>query len=84
MERNVIRQRVREGLKAARARGRKGGRPRIMTVEKLRYAQHLMADRTRSIPSICKELGNVPASTLYHYLHADGALKEPGQKLLQP
>ena len=26
MERNVIRQRVREGLKAARARGRKGGR----------------------------------------------------------
>ena len=84
MERNVIRQRVRECLKAARARGRKGGRPRIMTVEKLRYAQHLMADRTRSIPSICKELGNVPASTLYHYLHADGALKEPGQKLLQP
>ena len=86
MERNVIRSRVREGLKAARARarGRKGGRPRIMTAEKLRYAQHLMADRTRSIPSICKELGNVPASTLYHCLHADGALKEPGQKLLQP
>ena len=82
MERNVIRQRVREGLKAARARGRKGGRPRIMTAEKLRYAQHLMADRERSIPSICKELGNIPASTLYHYLHADGALKEPGRKLL--
>lgn len=82
MERNVIRQRVREGLKAARARGRKGGRPRVMTVEKLRYAQHLMADRERSIPSICKELGNIPASTLYHYLHADGALKKPGQKLL--
>ena len=53
-----------------------------MTAEKLRYAQHLMADRERSIPSICKELGNVPASTLYHYLHADGALKEPGRKLL--
>ena len=84
MERNVIPQRVREGLKAARGRGRKGGRPRIMTVEKLRYAQHLMADQERSIPSICKELGNIPASTLYHYLHANGALKEPGQKLLQP
>ena len=27
MERNVIRQRVREGVTAARARGRKGGRP---------------------------------------------------------
>ena len=70
MERNVIRQRVREGMKAARARGRKGGRPRVMTPEKLRYAQNLMSDRTRSIPDICRELGDLPTSTLYHYLHA--------------
>ena len=82
MERNVIRQRVREGLAAARARGRKGGRPRVMTADKLRYAQHLMADRERSIPSICTELGGVRPSTLYHYLHADGALKKPGRELL--
>ena len=82
MERNVIRQRVREGVKAARARGRKGGRPRIMAPEKLRYAQSLMADRTRSIPDICRELGDLPSSTLYHYLHADGTLKGPGQQLL--
>ena len=82
MERNVIRQRVREGVKAARARGRKGGRPRIMTQEKLRYAQNLMADRTRSIPDICRELGDLPTSTLYHYLHADGTLKDPGRRLL--
>lgn len=82
MERNVICQRVREGVKAARARGRKGGRPRIMTAEKLRYAQSLMADRDRSIPEICRELGDLPTSTLYHYLHADGTLKHPGQRLL--
>ena len=82
MERNVIRQRVREGVKAARARGRKGGRPRGMTREKLRYAQNLMADRARSIPDICRELGDMPTSTLYHYLHAVGALKEPGRRLL--
>ena len=82
MERNVIRQRVREGVKAARARGRKGGRPRIMTPEKLRYAQSLMADRTRSIPHICRALGDLPSSTLYHYLQADGTLKGPGQQLL--
>lgn len=82
MERNVIRQRVREGIAAARARGRKGGRPRRMTPERLRYAQHLMADRSRSVPSICHELGGVPASTLYHYLHADGTLKAPGLALL--
>ena len=60
MERNVIRQRVLEGVKAARARGRKGGRPRIMTLEKLRYAQNLMVDRARSIPDICRELGDLP------------------------
>lgn len=83
MERNVIRQRIREGVKAARARGRKGGRPRIMTADKLRYARHLMADRTRSIPDICRELGDIQSSTLYHYLHADGTLKEPGQRLLR-
>ncbi len=82
MERNVIRQRVKEGIAAARARGRKGGRPRLMTPERLRYAQHLMADRSRSIPAICRELGGVPASTLYHYLHADGTLKAPGVELL--
>ena len=84
MERNVIRQRVREGLAAARARGRKGGRPRVMTADKLRYAQHLMADAKRSIPSICAELGGLRPSTLYHYLHADGSLKRPGRELLGP
>ncbi len=55
-----------------------------MTADKLRYARHLMADRTRSIPDICRELGDIPSSTLYHYLHANGALKEPGQKLIDP
>ena len=82
MERNLLRQRVLEGVKAARARGRKGGRPRIMTAEKLRYAQRLMADQSRSIPDICRELGEVPTSTLYHYLAADGRLKDPGRRLL--
>ena len=83
MERNVIRQRVLEGMKAARARGRNGGRPRIMTVDKLRYARHLMADQARSIPDICRELDDMPSSTLYHYLHADGTLKDPGRRLLE-
>jgi hypothetical protein len=37
---------------------------------------------SRSIPAVCRELGDIPSSTLYHYLHADGSLKEPGRKLL--
>jgi DNA invertase Pin-like site-specific DNA recombinase len=81
MERNLIRQRIADGIAAARARGRKGGRPRVMTPDKLRYAQHLMADQSRSIPTICRELGGLPASTLYHYLHGDGSLKPPGRAL---
>jgi DNA invertase Pin-like site-specific DNA recombinase len=81
MERSVIHQRVKEGI-AARTVGRKRGRPRLMTPERLRHAQHLMADRNRSIPAICRELGGMPASTLYHYLRADGTLKAPGIALL--
>jgi hypothetical protein len=53
-----------------------------MTADKLRYAQHLMADQSRSIPAICMELGGIPSSTLYHYVHADGSLKKPGLALL--
>jgi hypothetical protein len=53
-------------------RGHRGG-PRpwpqgrataLMTPERLRYVQHLMADQARSIPAICRELGDMPASTL--------------------
>ena len=62
MEGNVIGQRVREGTIAARARGRKKGRSRIMTPEKRRYAQSLMADPTRSIPEISREVGDLPPS----------------------
>ena len=52
-----------------------------MTSEKLSYAPYLMVDRERSIPDICKELGKLPASILYHYFHVNGAIKEPGRKL---
>jgi hypothetical protein len=68
--------------RAAFSSSRTGGRLRVMTLEKLRHAQHLIADQSRSIPAICRELDDMPASTFYHYLHADGSLKAPGHKLL--
>jgi hypothetical protein len=43
-ERGVISERTRAGLKAARARGRKGGRPRKMTASRIRMALAAMAD----------------------------------------
>ena len=42
-ERDLIRERTRAGLKAAQARGRRGGRKPVVTEEKLRRARQLMA-----------------------------------------
>ena len=42
-ERDLIRERTRAGLKAAEARGRRGGRKPVVTQEKLRRARQLMA-----------------------------------------
>jgi len=66
-ERDIIRERTMAGLKAARARGRKGGRPRIMDKNKIAMAKTLMADNTNSVKEVCKILG-VSRTTLYRYL----------------
>ena len=42
-ERDLIRERTRAGLAAARARGRVGGRPSVWTPEKLEQAQRMLA-----------------------------------------
>ena len=54
----------------------KGGRSRIMTREKPHYAWSLMIDRTHPIPEIGRELGDLPASTLYLHPPADDALED--------
>src|SRR6202011_3801534 len=45
-ERDLIRERTKAGLAAARARGRVGGRPRSMSEDKIRAAKKLLADGT--------------------------------------
>jgi DNA invertase Pin-like site-specific DNA recombinase len=42
-ERDLVRERTRAGLAAARARGRRGGRPSVMTPPKLRVAREMYA-----------------------------------------
>ena len=54
------------GLKAARARGRVGGRPQALDTSKQQMAQALRRDATLSIDDICKQLG-VSRSTFYRY-----------------
>ena len=48
-ERNIIRERVNTGLETARARGRKGGRPTLITSEKIQMAKLLYNDKTLNI-----------------------------------
>lgn len=66
-ERDVIRERTQAGLTAARARGRKGGRPARLDEKKLALARRLMADRDTNVAEICRTL-NVSRSTLYRAL----------------
>lgn len=62
-ERDVIADRTREGLKAARARGRRGGRPGT-DVNKLRQALKLYETRQHTVREI-EELTGVKKATLY-------------------
>lgn len=80
-ERELISERTKEGLKSARARGRKGGRPYKMTTAKLRLAMAAMGQQETNVGDLCTELG-VTRQTLYRHLCPKGTLRPDGQKLL--
>ena len=66
-ERDIIRERTQAGLSAARARGRRGGRPKSLTPKKAQMADALYKDKNNTIDEICKTL-NVSRATLYRYV----------------
>jgi DNA invertase Pin-like site-specific DNA recombinase len=66
-EREIIRERTRAGLQAARARGRNGGRPKKLTKKQIEMLQHLAADRKRTVKEICQTLG-IGRTAYYRYL----------------
>jgi DNA invertase Pin-like site-specific DNA recombinase len=80
-ERDLIRERTKAGLAAARARGRKGGRAPALSRAQLRLAQAAMADRATGVAALCAELG-VSRATLYRYVGPDGRLRPQGARLL--
>lgn len=80
-ERDLIHERTMAGLAAARARGRSGGRPRVMTRQKLKAAIALMADRDNAARDVAAQLG-VSVSTLYAYVDAKGQPRERATELL--
>ncbi|HSH78244.1 MAG TPA: recombinase family protein [Herpetosiphonaceae bacterium] len=65
-ERDLIRERTQAGLAAARARGRKGGRPKGVDQTKQRAALALKQDGKRSVREICEIVG-ISRNTYYKY-----------------
>jgi DNA invertase Pin-like site-specific DNA recombinase len=80
-EAELIRERTRAGLAAARVRGRRGGRPRKTTKATLRMAMAAMVDRETNATEVAQRLG-IARTTLYLYLNGDGSPKAMGQALL--
>ncbi len=80
-ERELISERTRAGLAAARARGRTGGRKPKMTPAKLRLASAAMGKRGTIVGDLCKELG-ITRATLYRHVSPTGALRVDGRKIV--
>lgn len=67
MEAEVLHERTRAGLDAARRRGQRLGRPRVLSDEQITMARVLMADSKHSASRIAAQFG-VHRSTLYRRL----------------
>jgi DNA invertase Pin-like site-specific DNA recombinase len=70
-ERNLIRERTMAGLTAARARGRKGGRPKLLEPAKRQLVVRLYTEKQHTIKEICRMMG-ISKPTLYSYLDEAG------------
>ena len=66
-ERTLIQERTRAGLTAARARGRKGGRPQKLSAGQAQLLYQLYDDKKHTLAEICSVLG-VGRTTVYKYL----------------
>jgi len=70
-ERDLIRDRTMAGLAAARARGRKGGRPPVMTPDKVTVARQMYASKEHTIEAIAETVGVSRASVYRHLEPSD-------------
>jgi DNA invertase Pin-like site-specific DNA recombinase len=73
-ERSLISERTRAGLEAARARGRKGGRPRKLSKSQIQIAANAMKDRSTNVADLCATL-KVSKKTLYRAVSPAGELR---------
>jgi DNA invertase Pin-like site-specific DNA recombinase len=68
-EREIIRERTKAGLQAARARGRQGRLPKKLTKKQIEMLQHLAADKKHTVKEICQTLG-IGRTAFYRYMKA--------------
>lgn len=68
-ERNLISERTRAGLDAARARGRKGGRPKKLDSQQRALAIDLYNQKKHGVDEICRTVG-ISKPTLYAYIES--------------
>lgn len=73
-ERELIRERTKAGLASARARGRLGGRPKVIDKKKAKIVASLYADQKNSINEICEMLA-ISRATFYRHLKAAKAMR---------
>ena len=71
-ERDLVRERTSAGLAAARAHGRQGGRPSVLTAHKLQVAREMYASRQYTVAAIAKTLGVSRASVYRHLTRVGG------------
>ena len=69
-ERNLIRERTMAGLSAARARGRKGGRPKALDPHQREVAVMLYHQKKKTVKEICSIMG-ISKPTLYSYIRSE-------------
>jgi DNA invertase Pin-like site-specific DNA recombinase len=81
-ERELIIERTKAGLEAARSRGRSGGRKFALTKAQVRLAQAAMRKKETIVSELCEELG-ITSATLYRYLSPDGQLRDHGKRVLK-
>ena len=80
-ERELMCERTRAGLEAARARGRQGGRKFALTKAQVRLAQAAMGKKETVVSELCAELG-ITRATLYRYISPTGELRDYGKRVL--
>jgi DNA invertase Pin-like site-specific DNA recombinase len=81
-ERDLISERTKAGLAAARAADEKGGAPFTITAAKVRLTMAAMGQKETKVANLCNELG-VTRQTFCRHVAPDGTLRKDGLRAVE-